>query len=360
MLLVVDVSNDYINKSGKHESAVLCKCDCGNTCIAKTSELKNNHKKSCGCLKNKRENLIGKRFGKLTVVDNFEDFIKNDGTHLSRWVCKCDCGNNYITYGTNLVRGLVKSCGCIRKELLQKRKDDLTGQRFGRLIAKQEVRKNDKEIHWLCECDCGNDIIVVSKSLKSGNTTSCGCYKKEQTSKNLSLNLLNKKFGNLVVVERCENFIDSDNNKHSQWICKCDCGNTKKVIGSYLIAGKVKSCGCLISYGEKITSEILNRKGILFQKQYTFDDLLSDKGYKLKFDFALFDKNNNLTCLIEYQGQQHFCSHEETFGKLQREVTDKLKKEYCDKKHIRLYEILYNENIEDKIKYILNDIHFNF
>lgn len=64
---------------------------------------------------------------------------------------------------------------------------DLTGQRFGRLVAvgvhPTETRKN----YWVCQCDCGNMKIVRSDSLQCGAIRSCGCLKKEQDGKNLVL-----------------------------------------------------------------------------------------------------------------------------------------------------------------------------
>lgn len=54
---------------------------------------------------------------------------------------------------------------------------DLTGQKFGRLTVIEYVG-NKK---WKCKCDCGNIVEVKSKSLCSGNTKSCGCYRKERT-----------------------------------------------------------------------------------------------------------------------------------------------------------------------------------
>ena len=58
---------------------------------------------------------------------------------------------------------------------------DLTGKRFGRLVAIKPVG-NDKHgsKQWLCECDCGNTAIVVSSSLTKGNTRSCGCIASEK------------------------------------------------------------------------------------------------------------------------------------------------------------------------------------
>ena len=63
---------------------------------------------------------------------------------------------------------------------------DLTGQKFGKLIVikrvpKPENRKNNRAIYWLCKYDCGNnkEIIVSTNELNSGNTKSCGCLKGE-------------------------------------------------------------------------------------------------------------------------------------------------------------------------------------
>lgn len=55
---------------------------------------------------------------------------------------------------------------------------DITGLRFGKLVAISRVGANKKgEGIWLCQCDCGNRSFVVLSNLKNGHTTSCGCYK---------------------------------------------------------------------------------------------------------------------------------------------------------------------------------------
>jgi hypothetical protein len=53
---------------------------------------------------------------------------------------------------------------------------DVTGQRFGRLIAIKYLGK--KERGWQCNCDCGNSTDVLYCNLRRG-TTSCGCYQIE-------------------------------------------------------------------------------------------------------------------------------------------------------------------------------------
>ena len=67
---------------------------------------------------------------------------------------------------------------------------DLTGQRFGRLmVIKQAASHITKDCiyrtMWLCQCDCGRKHITWGENLKSGKTTSCGCYRREASSKRL-------------------------------------------------------------------------------------------------------------------------------------------------------------------------------
>lgn len=57
---------------------------------------------------------------------------------------------------------------------------DITGKRFGKLVAIQIAKKDKRgEYYWLCKCDCGNQKVVSSYKLRSGNTKSCGCFQRE-------------------------------------------------------------------------------------------------------------------------------------------------------------------------------------
>jgi hypothetical protein len=59
---------------------------------------------------------------------------------------------------------------------------DITGQRFGRLVALEWFKKQDVDrvrIYWRCQCDCGNVRDINGDSLKRGATQSCGCYRAE-------------------------------------------------------------------------------------------------------------------------------------------------------------------------------------
>lgn len=66
--------------------------------------------------------------------------------------------------------------------------NDLTGRRFGKLTVikrvKDYISKNGKKrTQWLCQCDCGNKVKVLSQSLTSESTLSCGCLAKENCRK---------------------------------------------------------------------------------------------------------------------------------------------------------------------------------
>lgn len=57
---------------------------------------------------------------------------------------------------------------------------DLTGMRFGRLVVLEKVHRDGiTNAFWKCKCDCGKETTVISKSLRNGGTTSCGCYRSE-------------------------------------------------------------------------------------------------------------------------------------------------------------------------------------
>ena len=57
---------------------------------------------------------------------------------------------------------------------------DLTGQQFGRLrVIRRAGSNKSKYATWLCECECGNTVVVVGQYLRCGDTKSCGCFQKE-------------------------------------------------------------------------------------------------------------------------------------------------------------------------------------
>ena len=116
--------------------------------------------------------------------------------------------------------------------------------------------------------------------------------------------------------------------------------------GKLLLANCPK---CNESKGEKFISTILNKYKITYIAQYKIDECKNIN--TLPFDFAIYDKDNNLKFLIEYDGIQHYkaISYFGGYKALKsNKKRDKIKTEYCKKNRISLIRISYweFENIE--------------
>lgn len=92
-----------------------CHCDCGNKSNVSGKDLRKGHTQSCGCLHRDilTKNLIGKRFGRLLVVE-YAGIAKD---YHALWKCICDCGNEHVTSSRSLLSGNCKSCGCLASEV---------------------------------------------------------------------------------------------------------------------------------------------------------------------------------------------------------------------------------------------------
>lgn len=125
----------------------------------------------------KDADYIGKRFGRLVVLDNP---VKR--SNKAYCLCQCDCGNRKEVCLYSLLRGAVVSCGCYHKEISSEAKTDLTGKRFGRYTVIERVKGYPhRGTYWRCRCECGEERTVEGKSLTSGRSKSCGCFKSDQS-----------------------------------------------------------------------------------------------------------------------------------------------------------------------------------
>lgn len=303
--------------------------------------------------------LTGKIFGELTVIKRAEDLVLKSGKPRTQWLCKCSCGNESVVSSQSLMQGTTVSCGCVGKQKRQEgrlKATDLTGKRFGRLVVLGRCpvltyESGATKTKWRCQCDCGKEIEAFRTGLISGRTKSCGCYRSERTHERIAKDLQNKHFGKLTAIK-----IVGKYRSQNVWECRCACGNICKVTSGHLTSGHTTSCGCdKTSRGEETAVKILEENFIKYKREYSFEDLRSIRGGRLRFDFAIFD-NDKLKCLIEYQGPQHYRKilwH--NFGAMQREETDDQKRKYCQSRNIKLYEIRYNENIEYRLMEIIID-----
>jgi len=227
------------------------------------------------------------------------------------------------------------------EDLSEPSKKEMIGKTFGNLLVLSEAPKNpnyaNRCIRYICRCVCGNIVEVNGGALRSGHTFSCGCSRKGKDVKDLT----GQKFGMLTVIDLA--FINK--NHRAVWNCICDCGKTVQVSSHELLGNDTKSCGCIKkSLGEKIIEDVLKEIGLNYIPQFKFKNCKNIN--PLSFDFAVLDNNNNLICLIEYQGDIHFITtggwNTEQALK-ERQERDRIKKEYCLKNKIKLIEIPYTD-----------------
>lgn len=111
------------------------------------------------------------------------------------------------------------------------------------------------------------------------------------------------------------------------------------------------------SRGEIKIEEILSQSGLDFSQEYSFPDLVSNRGRPLRFDFAVFDDQHNLEFLIQFQGIQHYQAKEKFGGYnglRKQQFNDMRKREYCKKHNIKLVIIPYWDEPRVTYDYIMH------
>lgn len=173
----------------------------------------------------------GFRVGNLTVA-SATDRRKNGYTI---WICSCDCGGLIELDTRALQRGTLQDCGC--RTTVKPGQRDITGLRFGRLVALEstQLRNSSGTTVWRCRCDCGNEVLTSLSQLTQGFKKSCGCLGNPSVR-----DLTGKRYGKLTVL----GYWGKKDGMH-RWKCRCDCGNITIVGQTPLQSGKTKSCGCL-------------------------------------------------------------------------------------------------------------------
>lgn len=163
--------------------------------------------------------IIGQRFGRLVVISETEPKIRyNKGKRRTErmFLCVCDCGNETLCYGKNLLyNNHKKSCGCIQKEFIQSCKN----KRKEKLRAKKQSL-NDRK-----------NILNAKKQAKED--------KKRAELKELQ-DMVGNKYGKLLVLEHISG---------KTFKCQCDCGNVVSKTRSQLLSNKYVNCGCSVKKG---------------------------------------------------------------------------------------------------------------
>lgn len=210
----------------------------------------------------------------------------------------------------------------------------------------QYIVKNH-HICWPAICECGNTTFVRGTELRYGGILSCGCLQRQKTREQGIKNgqdLTGKRFGSLIVVKKT----DERYRRQIVWECKCDCGNIKKIASGDLLEGRTTSCGCRRrSLGAGKIKEILDQNNIKYLEDVEyFQDLITTGGGRGRYDFIIFNENNDPIKLIEFDGELHFYPIEHFGGQKdfeKRLQNDHIKNEYAWAHKIPIVRIPYTE-----------------
>lgn len=289
-------------------------------------------------------NLIGQTFGKLKVI---EETSKRQNKSVV-WKCQCECGN-IIEVSTKGLRsdGIIQclNCGKNRQPHVQLI-EDIIGKKFNHLtvISKTDKRIGGK-IGYKCQCDCNeHNIIYVSRTdLISGHTQSCGCIKRKYN------------IGDIINNRQIIGFIgDKNQNDRFYYKCKCLLCQREYEVLSQTLENTI-SCGCQKSLGEFYIIQILNKNNIKYKKEYVFPES------NYRFDFAIFNNQDQLIRLIEFDGEQHYEKYIKnsgwnTYEKYEYTLqNDKQKNQLAKEKNIPLIRIPYWERDNITLDLLFSD-----
>jgi hypothetical protein len=107
--------------------------------------------------------VTGKRYGRLIVVERFVK--EGKGTRkITAYRCLCDCGNETSADYSNLYTGTTKSCGCIRTEVLKRRKKDDKAVRITEMLGYYKRNAKLRMVSW--ELERSDFEAIVRSSCK--------------------------------------------------------------------------------------------------------------------------------------------------------------------------------------------------
>lgn len=267
------------DKHGHNKRYCTCRCDCGTVRDVSMYSLLRGVSESCGCIQS--TDVIGEKFGKLTVTGNAE-YEHGCGKH-KLVKCVCECGNEIICRASDIRFGKKVDCGCASADRLSLLKtNDLTGRQFGNLtVIERDMsvqRRSGQHAQWICRCSLCGSVTSVSSDMLT-------------------------------------------------WYGKDRCTNC---IG--------------IPSGEAKIIDLLDHAGISYSHDTIYGDCIyPETGYRLRFDFVV-NENGPGTYIIEFDGIQHFkpVKHWETSTDLDGRIArDRFKNKWCNDHGIPIIRIPY-------------------
>ena len=299
---------------------------------------------------------VGTKYGVLTIIGSFLN-------EQRCYICKCKCGKELRLTQFDFLRTKHRYCtnGISEKSLKEKQFDC-------------EIRKVPYSEEEELKKYCGLAIEELNKKRiarkVNGARIPSTDYNTDYTGTIFeSIEYLD------CVNEHCE--IPKQNRDlrskapydyivYKQYNSRCYlCGKEKPILGldyykNPFVGEKYILCKChKISGFQLEANKVLFDNCVNYRVEYSFPDLLGVWGVnELRFDFAVFNDDGTIKCLIECQGNQHKEPVEKFGGKRQlgfQKTNDEAKRKYCQRNGIELIEIEYEDRGYDEIKEILKN-----
>lgn len=186
--------------------------------------------------------LRGQRFGRLLVIRLARRRSTDTLQRAKFWVL-CDCGNQKVVRSTSLITGDTRSCGCLRPENLGVSAIDCAGLTFGRLTVIDRAPGRKGDDGARWRCHCTCGRIVVTLGRRLRRGVTQSCgCLPRELARARALDLTGKTFDRLTVLSRAQR---KDGDRVIRWNCRCRCGALHVASTSALREGVTRSCGCL-------------------------------------------------------------------------------------------------------------------
>ena len=362
------LKDTYKNSIGRTFVKIRCTL-CNEERYVEWAHFNYGHYKKCGC-SNPKENLkAGDIYNTDTIVEETRK------SNRPAFEVKCNiCGKERIIERYKFYTSRYNKCDCTKSKVdYSKRYTDLIGKEDTRLNFKIiAITKCGTHIGLEVQCNkCGRHRIIRGDAYLRGDDKlieKCICDEKSQPHNKYYgeelRDILREKYNNLIGTKsgllECIDISSGDNGTVA--ICKCHCGCNREVEVSLtnFKLNRVISCGqSSMSFGERVIEQYLQNNKIEYQKEYTYDDLKSPRGYKLRYDFAMII--NNEVILIEFDGTQHkedngHFGHSIYSDFEYRKLCDEIKDNYAKSLNIKLFRIEYTTSADKIIEELDNII----
>lgn len=256
---------------------------------------------------------------------------KNNKTKL---LLECPDGHEYACRFGDFKKGTrCSTCSGRKKKTTSMFKEEV-GLLVGNEYEVEGGYANSKTKIKIRHKQCGSSFEMQPNSFLSGQRCPHCSKNKQKITEDFKSDVFDIVGNAYTVVGEYRTAKDKVTMKHNV------CGYEFEVQPAHFLHSGTRCHRCTSSYGEGIIELILHKNQIKYSKEKKFSDCIIKK--PLPFDFAIYDQQDNLIFLIEYDGEQHF--YETGFGKYEyTSQSDAIKNKYCCEQKIDLLRISFKD-----------------